>query len=286
LKVAPHNKNNFVQSMKSYSYILGIVFLLFGTSTSAQQGIVIKPQRKGVELVDAKKQAIEKQKIKYSLIQFIGKWQEVKRVQGNVALAFTDTLFIAINNEDNAYTNQGKQAKMVGSAAVSQQGNALLVAADIFTITAAADSSIVLSDDNGVQHYLDKKQIFWSETLVKSTVKLEEYSSPINPNVSALQGKWSVYRKKSKPGLITAQDLIIRQLTVFESADSSKASGEVNFYQADKSYQLPCIISVTNNELVIATEKDKWTIQLFKNQGDEIVFGNIETLLYYAKKIK
>jgi hypothetical protein len=272
--------------MKRYSYLVVSIFLLFSTSTKAQQGIVIKPQRKGVELVDAKKQAIEKQKIKYSLIQFIGKWQEVKRVQGNVVLAFTDTLFIGINNEDNAFTNQGNQAKMVGSAAVSEQGNALLVAADVFTILVAVDSNIVLSDDDGVQHYLEKKQVFWTETFVKTTVKLDEYSTAINANVINIQGKWSIYRKKSKPGLITQQDLIIRQLTVFESADSSRAKGEISYYQADKSYILPCFISVVSNELVIVTEKDKWLAYLYKNDADEIVFGNIDTLLYYAKKTK
>ncbi len=267
--------------MKKYIALLTVV-LLFFTSITAQQVTVIKPKRKGVEHT----QVPDNNKVKSAFViaQFLGKWQEVKRSNSNTVAEFTDTIFIAISNQDNAYTLQGNQAKMVGAAAVSQQGNSLLVAADVYTIKMVTDSTMQVTDDENILHDFEKKIIFWRETLQQTNMLVEEYTIPIVATLPANNTKWQVYKRKSTPGFINADIMVLKYIAIADSLRTNAYKGEVCYYQADKTFVLPCIFITTDKGIQIIAGDKIWDLLVYKNDANEFVFGNKDGVLYFAKK--
>lgn len=267
--------------MKQYLTTI-IFFLFFFTHVTAQQVTVIKPKRKGVE----RTQVADNNTIKSTFVieQFIGKWQEVKRSNDTTNTAFTDTIFIAITNTDNAYTLQGNQAKMVGAAAVSQQGNALMVAADVYTIKLVTDTSMVAIDDEHGVHTFEKKTIFWRETLQQTNMLIEAFTISIQAKLPVPNVKWQVYKRKSIPGFINAAVQVLKYVIVGDSIRANASKGEVCYYQADKTYVMPCIFIVTDKSIQIVAENNTWDLLVYKNDTEEFVFGHKDAILYFAKK--
>lgn len=96
-------------------------------------------------------------------------------------------------------------------------------------------------------------------------------------------GKWMVYRKDAKPGVINPPVNIIQYLKITDSTDENTAKGEVTFYQTDKSITVPCKIKVTNAGLDIEAGDYSWSLFVYKANKKELIFGDAAVLLYYSK---
>ncbi len=242
-------------------------------------------KRKGVTPVHVStKQKADSTKYQYKIEQFIGKWQEVKRVAGNnISIPISDTIYIWFRNHNKVETRDGNKTYIKGEAAIDPPGNILVAAADIYTIISLTDEEMVLDDPDKIRHTLKKTNQFWYETLGKIPVEQETFSNPITPTIAAITGNWSVYRRQSKPGTVVPGTMLIKHLKITSATGNTTASGEVTCYSKEKSETLPCTIVINGSNIEIKAGNYNWSLPVYKASGKELVFGDKEKLLYYAK---
>lgn len=262
----------------AHKYLLVVAFLTAIIFSAKSQ--VIKVQRKGVARLDVAKNTPAKTSM-YTLDQFNGKWQEVNRTdKKNSTVTFKDTLFYNFSGE-NVFSRDGVNMSLKGEAAIDP-GNVLVAAADVFTIRSMNNHQVVL-DDGEYLHTLVRKKDFWYETLPTNYVAPEKFIIPVSVNASALAGKWKVYRRDAKPGTENHR-ILMRILNITGIKDEHTATGELTFYQSEKLETLPCTISLSEERMRIATAKDSWTMNVYKADGKDLIFGN-GGLMYYCKPL-
>jgi len=259
-------------------YFLSIIVLLTITKFAEAQKKKVIP--KGMPPRIIKKTAATKSK--YSLEQFNGKWQEVKRTgkRSNSSLAFKDTLFYNFLGNGEVYSRDGVNMSMKGEAAI-EPDNVLVAAADVFTIRSMNNNQLVL-DDGEYIHTLERRKNFWYETLPATAVNQEKFITPVKINASALAGEWRVYRREAKPG--TAETVLLRFLNIQNIKDDKNATGKVTFYTTGKTETLHATFMLDGENLQISTEKNTWNMMVYQADDNDLVFGDA-SLRYYCKPL-
>lgn len=266
--------------MQKKNIIVLFLLLLLTESLSAQ-----RVKRKGVTPIDVSKNKRPgaKKDAQFSTTQLVGKWQEISRTdKKNRSVDFTDTIYLNFLSPNRVITRDGNSSNMTGNAAI-EPGNVLIAAADVYTILSVADSQVVLDNQDEFIHTLIKKDMYFFESYGKLSVKQEEFKDPIPVTLQDVMGKWMVYRKLAKPGVINPPVNIIQYLKITDSTGENTAKGEVTFYQTDKSTLLPCTIKVTNAGIDINAGEFTWSLFVYKADKKELVFGEAAVLLYYSK---
>ncbi len=115
-----------------------------------------------------------------------------------------------------------------------------------------------------------------------NAVVTENFITPVSVNASALAGEWKVYRREAKPG--TIDNLLIRTLNVQAIKDAKNATGEVTFYKTEKTQTLPAKYILDAEKLRISTEKNTWSLIVYKADGNELIFGD-GAMKYYCKPL-
>jgi hypothetical protein len=240
----------------------------------------MKVKRKGVTPVDVTKNTPDNSST-WSISQFTGRWQEVKRTDMNKnPVGFKDTLFYNFSSKGEVSSYDGVNMSMKGEAAIDP-GNVLIAAADVFTIRSMNSGQVIL-DDGEFIHTLVRKKAFWYETLPSNEVKEEKFTTPLNVSASALTGRWKVYRRAAQPG--SSDKVLIRILDVQRVQNENAATGEITFYKTEKLETLPCTITIEGSNVRISTEKNTWNVNVYKADGKDLVFGDL-SLLYYCKPL-
>lgn len=259
-------------------YLLALAFLTATTfSTEAQK---VKIKRKGVTPLDVTKNPSNNSST-YTLNQFTGKWQEVRRTDSrNNSVGFKDTLFYNFSAKGEVFSRDGVNMSLMGEAFIDP-GNVLVAAADVFTIRSMNNNQVVL-DDGDYLHTLVRKKEFWHETLPTNAVVSEKFSTPVSVGASALAGKWKVYRRAAQPGI--TDKVLIRILNVQNITDNNRATGEIMFYRSEKLETLPAAFMLDGERLRISTEKNTWNMIIYKADGKDLVFGDA-SLMYYCKPL-
>lgn len=266
----------------SIKNIIALLFLVLITGNAMSQRV----KRKGVTPIDVSKNKRPgaTQNPEFTTVQLVGKWQEVSRAEKgtNNTVEFTDTIYLNFLKPDRVITRDGNSANMAGDAAI-ESGNTLLAAADVYTILSLSDSQVVLDNQNDFVHTLKKTNEFIYETYGKNPVKKESFQYPVAVTLADVRGKWMVYKKDAKPGVINPPVNIIQYLKITDSTSENTAKGEVTFYQTDKSKELACTIKVTNTGMEITAGEYSWSLFVYKADKKELVFGDVSVLLYYSK---
>lgn len=261
-----------------FKSLLSLAILI--TITLSAQSQKAKVKRKGVSPLDVTKTSAPV-KSRYMLEQFTGKWQEVSRTdKTNSSISFKDTLFYTFLENGKVYSRDGVNMSLMGEAAI-ETGNVLVAAADVFNIISMNNTRVVL-DDGDYLHTLVMKKEFWSETLPDNAVTEEKFTNPVSVNVSALSGKWKVYRRAAQPG--TLDKVLIRILNVQNIRNDKSATGEITFYRTEKLETLPCSIMLDGGRIRITSEKNSWNMNVYKADGKDLVFGDA-SLMYYCKPL-
>jgi hypothetical protein len=223
----------------------------------------------------------------FSIEQLTGKWQETLRTyKNNSPENFIDTNFLNFTSVGKVTTRTGtNQGSMVGEAAVEQPGNTLLAAADVYTILSISDSTLILDDQEYLIHTFKKTYEFWYETLGKTSVKQEQYKTPVTVKIADVMGKWGIYKKEAKPGSVHPPTNIIRYLKITEKKGENTAAGEITFYQSEQSKLLPCTVEITTTGMDISAAGYNWSLFVYKADRKELVFGDTGVILYFAKPL-
>jgi hypothetical protein len=269
------------ECMKHICFI-STVLLFISFCSSAQ-----KVKRKGAQPIDVSKNKQTQQPgPKYSMDQFMGKWQEVKRTtRKGTSVAITDTIYLFFKSEQEVETKDGTKTYMKGNCAIEDPGNILVAAADIYTIISVSQTALVLDDQEGFIHTLQKTDFFWHETLGKIPMEQEQFDNPIVPTIEQLTGNWSVYRRAAKPGATDENSVLIKYLKIDTITGAKSAKGIVTCYRKDKTETLACTLVITDNQIEIKTDSYTWMLFVYKATKKELIFGHTGSLLYYSKAL-
>lgn len=223
----------------------------------------------------------------FTMEQLVGKWQEIRRTyKNNSPENFIDTNFLNFSSPSKVTTRTGNnQGSIVGEALIEQPGNTLLAAGDVYTIVLVNDSVIILDNQEYFLHTFKKTNEFWYETFGKLSVKQDVYKNPVSVKISDVMGKWAVYKREAKPGAIHPPANIIRYLKITEKTGENTAKGQITFYQSEQSKLLLCTIKTTNAGIDITAGEFNWSLFTYKADGKELIFGNTEVMVYYAKPL-
>jgi hypothetical protein len=266
------------------SRVILLFMVLIGISHSSFSQ-KYKVKRKGVDPMDVTKasgKTSSNPKMNYSLSQFNGKWQEVRRTQGNKSVSFIDTLQLQVKNDSLVTMRDGVHLAINGNLYFDGT-NTANIAGDPYTIVSMNKSRLVLNDGNVTRHMQKVPSFYW-ESFGNLEVKQEKFETPIQPASGALAGKWIVYRRDAPPGTSHDRDLI-RYIDIKKINADGSYSGEVNFYDENKAQTAPAKFAFVNNELQITTDQHSWVVSVYKAEGNQIVFGDKKQLMYFAKKI-
>ena len=263
--------------------LTALLLLISLTTTITAQRV----KRKGVQPIDVSrnKRPGNRKAPAFTMVQLIGKWQEIGRIDKNKNnVNFTDTIYLNFTSTNKVTTREASSmTSMTGAASIEDPGNVLMAAADFYTILAISDSQAVLDNQDNYIHTLKKTNQFFYETYGKLAVIQDLYKNPISVTLTDVMGKWMVYKKNAKPGTVNPPVNIIQYLKITDSTGGNTANGVITFYQTDKSTELPCSIKVTNAGIDITAGEYSWSLFVYKAEKKELVFGDAEVLLYYAK---
>jgi hypothetical protein len=266
--------------------IVPALFFLVTASVFAQ-----RVKRKGVTPIDISKNKRQPgngvSQPEFTVEQLTGKWQEVRRTyKNNSPENFTDTNFLNFTSPGKVTTRAGNnQSSIIGDALIEQPGNTLLAAADVYTILSLNDSIMVLDNQEYFLQTFKKTSQFWFETFGKLSVKQDVYEKPVSVTIAQLLGKWGIYKKEAKPGTIHPPTSIIYYLKITKKTGDDSAAGEITFYQSEQSKVLPCKIKITSTGIDITAGEFNWSLFVYKADGKEFVFGDINVMLYFAKPL-
>ena len=272
-----NNHQSFILTVK---YICILTALL---SISIQSNAQYK--RRGETLQTRGNNTKKSKKADYSLMQLQGKWQEIERKDrsNNTVVPFNDSIQLKFTDSNKVQTKTSVETSMtlVGEAEIDVD-NTLSAAADEYMIKSLENSELVLDDNDRFIHRLRKLDSFWYEKLGRLSVKQDDYSTPVAVGINSLIGKWSVYRRRAKPGATGENVLLIRYMNISAKADEHTATGDITFYQGQSSQQLPCKVILNGSNIKIVAGKNTWSLSVYQADANNFVFGSSE-LLYFSK---
>ncbi len=263
----------------SFFYCLFLVFICLLVS----QQISAQYKRQGSRPAVVNK-TVPTQQPNYKIEQFFGKWQEISRTgKQKSKAAITDTLLMQVTEPDRVETREGTKNIIKGNISI-EPGDILVVAADVYKIISVTEKQLVLDDQEGLIHTFAKKDFFAYETFGKNTITTEQYEKPVSFTLAAIQGKWFIYKKEAKPGVIAQETLLIKEIKINPAAGES-STGEITFYNYSKTETQPCTVSIKNNHVIINADGHEWKCLVYKISATEWIFGNHDELMYHAKPV-
>lgn len=225
------------------------------------------------------------QKADFTLDQFQGKWQEVSRktLKGKSA-AIKDTIYLSFTEGDKVDTREGNKPNVKGDADIDID-NTLLAAADIYTIKSVSESEIVLDDQENFIHTFKKVDNFWFEKVGNLAVAIDTFKTVTEYDAANLMGEWMVYRRQAKPGEVKAPTMLIKYLKIKNKVNETTFSGNITVYEKEKTEELPCTITIYKTGMQVVAGTYSWYLPIYKADGKELVFGNVELMLNYCKPL-
>ena len=217
---------------------------------------------------------------KYTANQFSGNWIETGRTDNrnnNIAINNDDTIYIRVKNDSVSYFPGTRYLPMYGSIDITQGDNLNLALIDHQVITITGEL-MVLDDYKNVIHSFRKTTGPFSFEIKKKP------GANIDLSPQSLIKNWFVYR--ISPAQASENNNAISSLNIVEKNSETSFSGNVEFgnWKTKNFKTLPCNVTVIGNNLSIVSNEFTWAGQIYKANGDTLVFGKEKELMYYLKK--
>lgn len=263
--------------------LLLIVPLLFFLENGHSQ----KVKRQGTHAINTTKKVAEPIK-KFSIEQFHGRWQEIKRTtKNNESVQITDTIYLNFTSPNKVETRDGTKSIMRGEASI-EEGNFLIAAADVYNIVSVTAEEIILDNQEDYFHILRKKEIFLFETYGKDSVRKEIYHQLTSFSLTDITGNWKVYRKSAKPGreIKSETDWLI-SINIYPTSEKDSTSGEIVYMLKESTERKTCTVSIENGKLILRPKEgnEARSFKVYKADGKEFIFGEAGDLIFYSKLI-
>lgn len=224
-------------------------------------------------------------KILYKFSDFDGRWQEVERISPTgKKLSFSDTLLLFFTG-NKVYSKDASSMRMSMVYEVELAApNWLIIGSDEYRVLQLNGKQLLLEDENYKRKF-SKRKVFYYETVGKDSIKQEVPSIPLHINPAILKGKWIVYRASAEPGSIPLQTQLIRSLELKMESDSVNATGVVGYHRQGEQFSEVAKFNFEGLGMGIQSEGLNIHYQIYKADGNEFIFGELPTLLFYAKKV-
>lgn len=222
---------------------------------------------------------------KYTMEQFLGRWQETDRVNTKTMgkATVTDTFFIHFYAEGKATTKQGNSVEITGSSELFTDGY-ITTSANDFKIISVTYDKIVLDDLTGFQHLFSKTNLFNYEVLEPLPVAVVDTAGAIIDLSSMVLIKdWFAYKRDATPGFVTSSTPVIRNLRIQKKVSESSYSGVIEYALFGKANVEACRLNFKNSMLLLTAPGNTWNIDVYKSDGKEMILGKKGELVYYFK---
>lgn len=144
-----------------------------------------------------------------------------------------------------------------------------------------ANGDTIIFAQQGVIYFF-KKQEAVQPALVDTT------NMVIDLRTSSLLNDWQVYKAEAVPGFIKSETAIVRRLNIKTNEGAYKYKGEVTFDLLSQRLTRECTIefSVDNEKKawinIVSVDGNRWTIELFKADSKEMIFGRYPEGIRYS----
>lgn len=219
----------------------------------------------------------------YTVMQFNGKWQEIKRTPFGKKehIGFTDTLLMKFDSNKVEMKDATSMRMSMKGEVTIEPPYILIAAGDEYVIKYLDTAKMILDDGESIREFV-KKEKYYHESLGKLIVPTEVLETPVNLDPKNMTGKWLVYRRQAAAGSVESDAVVIKSLEIFPSETIGSAKGVVVCYK-DNTESFPCQIVFGNANILVITDKYAWEFNTYKANGNEFVFGEAGRMLYYAK---
>jgi hypothetical protein len=272
----------------SLRYLLPIsIFCCFCSFSYAQTGQMTARGHRATPQSQAKPTTL------FSLPQFYGKWQEVKRVSPNKKqVSFLDTTLLHFTDdkmvETRKTTDDKMNIRMVEKASIDDD-NDLMSADQDYTALSVSKDAIVLQDQDDSVHYFKRVNMFAYE-LADGYAPAKKTTAGISDDevskiaIGNLMGNWTVYKRQAKPGFITATTIVLKYINLTKKVDKNTAKGTATIYSGEVSQEVPCTLIIHGKNIKIVTANITYDLPVKVADGKELDFGTTD-MMYYCKQL-
>ncbi len=264
--------------------VLTLLLLLFIMNKATAQ--TMQTARLAIHSYTAKAGKKARKKGKYTMDQFIGRWQETERMKSDTKekVAIADTMYIHFYVGDTTETKQGNTLVLKGTSALyTFNDDYITTSADDFRIVSVSPDVIVLDDMFGYTHSFSRKTTLFSYEIVTpppvAPPDIDDNKVDLSP--SSLIKNWFAYRRGAKPGFVKAEMPVLRYLRISKQLSENSYSGNVEFARNGTAYVQTCTLVFAGRMLSIDTEGSAWNVEVYKADGKEMIIGKKGELVYY-----
>jgi hypothetical protein len=147
-----------------------------------------------------------------------------------------------------------------------------------------ANGDTIIISSKGVTYHLKKLEAVQPALVDTGTMVIDLRDT-------SLKHDWQVYKAEAVPGFIKTENAIIRKLNIQSSETILKYKGEVTFDMQGKRLTRPCTIAFNVDSQkkvwinIVDADGNIWTLELFKADGKEMIFGRYPEAIRYSLNI-
>jgi hypothetical protein len=88
---------------------------------------------------------------------------------------------------------------------------------------------------------------------------------------------------QANAGAVAGDALVIKSIEIFNSNRQGSATGKMVFYQGRQTTAEDCKVVYNTTGILVITDTHNWSFNLYNADGKDLVFGEKDQFLYYAK---
>ena len=219
---------------------------------------------------------------KFTPLQLQGSWQETSRTdnkKNSLPIDSKDSIYLRISKDSAMYLPGAGYLPMFGSIDITKGDNLNIATVD-FKIVALNGDMMMLNNYSNIIHSFSKvtrpypgerKNKFMSNAVV-------------NLSPASLIKNWFVY--SIAPPEASQANNAISAMQILEKNSPENYSGNIEFgnWKLKDPKTLPCTFIFNGNELRIEASSFTWNGQIYKANGDTLIYGKEKETMYYFKK--
>jgi hypothetical protein len=147
-----------------------------------------------------------------------------------------------------------------------------------------ANGDTIIFTAKGVTYHLKKLEAVQPASVDTGTMVIDLRDSSVRHD-------WQVYKAEAVPGFIKSETAIIRKLNIQTIESVLKYKGEVTFDKLGKRLARACTIAFNVDAEkkvwvnIVSVDGNIWTIELFKADGKEMIFGRYPEGIRYSLNV-
>ncbi len=220
---------------------------------------------------------------KFTPLQLQGSWQENGRMdnkKNSLSIDAKDSIYFRISKDSAMYLPGAGYLPMYGSLDITKGDNLNIATVD-FKIVALTGDVMMLDDYNNILHSFSKTTMPFPGERKKAFMA----NAAVNLSPGSLIKNWFVY--SIAPPEAAQANNAISAVNILEKNSADKYSGTIEFgnWKLKDPKTLPCTFIFNGNEMRIEAGSYTWNGQIYKANGDTIIYGKENETMYYFKKI-